>query len=83
MSIPIEAVANRDNTKSTHHAVHGLAPRDGATAECHAVNDTLINAPLFPWHNNQRDGLFRQAIPLGRGALERTSSRGAPKTPAR
>jgi catalase len=32
-----------------------------------------INAPLVPVHNNQRDGLHRQAIPRGRVAYEPNS----------
>ncbi|MFC7418437.1 catalase [Iodobacter arcticus] len=32
-----------------------------------------INAPLVPIHNNQRDGLHRQAIPRGRVAYEPNS----------
>ncbi len=32
-----------------------------------------INAPLAPVHNNQRDGLHRQAIPRGRAAYEPNS----------
>jgi catalase len=32
-----------------------------------------INAPLAPLHNNQRDGLHRQAIPRGRVAYEPNS----------
>ena len=32
-----------------------------------------INAPLAPVHNNQRDGIHRQAIPLGRVAYEPNS----------
>src|SRR6202044_3144288 len=32
-----------------------------------------INAPLAPVHNNQRDGLHRQAIPRGRVAYEPNS----------
>lgn len=35
-----------------------------------------INAPLAPVHNNQRDGLHRQAIPRGRVAYEPNSLAG-------
>jgi catalase len=35
-----------------------------------------INAPLVPVHNNQRDGLHRQAIPRGRVAYEPNSLAG-------
>ena len=36
-------------------------------------HEIAINAPLAPVHNNQRDGLHRQAIPRGRVAYEPNS----------
>src|SRR6202012_1183137 len=52
-----------------HSSVDTQIPRLGGPN----FHELPINSPLAPVHNNQRDGIHRQAIPRGRVAYEPNS----------